>query len=62
MRWYIDDGLRITAAHRLIGYDGKRIFTWFVEKVTEARRTGDADKAKALLADVYKLLGNSAYG
>ena len=28
----------------------------------EARRTGDVDKSKALLAEVFKLLGNSAYG
>ncbi|KAL9952822.1 hypothetical protein ACROYT_G040133 [Oculina patagonica] len=39
--------------------DGKKLF---VEQVTEARRTGDVDKSKALLADVFKLLGNSAYG
>jgi len=30
--------------------------------VTEARRTGDIDKSKVLLAEVFKLLGNSAYG
>ena len=29
--------------------------------MTEARRTGDREKEKALLADVFKLLGNSAY-
>ena len=31
-------------------------------QVKEARRTGDADKSKALLADVFNLLGNSSYG
>ena len=35
---------------------------WFVDEVTEARRAGNADKTKALLADVFKLLGNSCYG
>ena len=39
-----------------------KIFPWFVEQLTEARRTGDVDKSKALLAEVFKLLGNSAYG
>ena len=29
--------------------------------MAEARRTGDADKSKALLAEVFKLLGNSGY-
>ena len=33
-----------------------------MEQVTEARRTGDVEKSKALLAEVFKLLGNSAYG
>ena len=54
--------MEITAVHRTINYRPKKIFTWFVEQVTEARRTGDTDKSKALLADVFKLLGNSAYG
>ena len=30
--------------------------------MTEARRTGDKEKSKALLAEVFKLLGNSGYG
>jgi len=38
------------------------IITWFVDQVTEACCTGDADKSKALLAMEFKLLGNSAYG
>jgi len=33
-----------------------------VEQVTEVRWTGDGDKSKALLAELFKLLGNSAYG
>ena len=62
LRWYIDHGAEITKVHRTIDYTPKKIFTWFVEQVTEARRTGDVDKSKALLADVFKLLGNSGYG
>ena len=38
------------------------IFKWFVEEVTEARRLGDVEKSRALLADIFKLLGNSGYG
>ena len=40
----------------------KKIFNWFVNADANARRAGDADKEKALLAEVFKLLGNSAYG
>ena len=60
--WYVNHGAEITKVHRTIDYTPKKIFTWFVEQVTEARRTGDVDKSKALLADVFKLLGNSGYG
>ena len=52
----------ITNVYRTIGlydYQPTKIFTWFVEQVTEARRTGDKEKSKALLAEVFKLLGNS---
>ena len=62
LRWYIEHGAEITYVHRTIDYEPKVIFKWFVEEVTKARRTGDVDKSKALLADVFKLLGNSAYG
>ena len=60
--WYVNHGAVITKVHRTIDYQPAKIFTWFVEQVTEARRTGDVDKNKALLAEVLKLLGNSAYG
>ena len=52
----------ITNVYRTIDYQPTKIFTWFVEQVTEARRTGDKEKSKTLLAEVFKLLGNSGYG
>ena len=62
LQWYINHGAKITRVYRTIDYTPKKIFEWFVKEVTEARRTGDVDKSKALLADVFKLLGNSGYG
>ena len=62
LKWYVEHGAEITFVYRTIDYKPKVIFEWFVKEVTEARRTGDVDKSKALLADVFKLLGNSAYG
>ncbi|KAK3751014.1 hypothetical protein QZH41_020178 [Actinostola sp. cb2023] len=62
LRWYVEHGAVIKAVYRTIDYKATKIFTWFVEQVIAARRTGDADKSKALLAEVFKLLGNSAYG
>ena len=62
LRWYVEHGAEIKAVYRTIDYQATKIFTWFVEQVTEARRTGDVEKSKALLAEVFKLLGNSVPG
>ena len=62
LRWYLEHGAVITNVYRTIDYQPTKIFTWFMEQVTEARRTGDVEKSKALLAEVFKLLGNSGYG
>ena len=48
--------------YRTIDYQATKALKWFVDEVTEALRTGDVDKSKALLADIFKLLGNSSYG
>ena len=60
--WYVNHGAVIKRVYRTIDYKPAKIFPWFVEQVTEARRTGDKEKSKALLAEVFKLLGNSGYG
>ena len=62
LRWYLEHGAVITNVYRTIDYQPTKIFTWFVEQVTEAHRTGDKEKSKALLAEVFKMLGNSGYG
>ena len=62
LHWYLTNGLKLTAVYRSINYEPRQIFSWFVKEVADNRRKGDADKDKALLAVVFKLLGNSAYG
>jgi len=62
LEWYLHKGAVIKKVYRTIDYNKEKFFTWFVEEVTEARRTGDKEKSKALFADMFKLLGNSAYG
>ena len=62
LHWYLNNGLKLTAVYRSIDYKPRKIFEWFVKEVADNRRKGDADKDKALLAEVFKLLGNSAYG
>jgi len=55
LRWYVINGAVVTKVSRAIDYEVGKIFTWFVEQVTEARQTGDTDRSKALLAKVFKL-------
>ena len=62
LAWYHEHGLEITAVHRTIDYIPQKIFDWFIKEVANMRRKGDAEAEKALLAEIYKLLGNSAYG
>ena len=52
----------MTAVYQTIDYRPQKIFGWFADQVTEARREGDTNKDKALFADLFKLLGNSCYG
>ena len=53
-------GAEIMAVYRTIDYQATRALKWFVDEVMEARRTGDVDKSKALLADIFKLQGNGS--
>ena len=62
LKWYLHQGLKITAVHRTIDYVSKKISTWFVDKVTENRRKGDQNPKQTLLAEVFKRLVNSSYG
>ena len=62
LQWYYEHDLEITAVYRTIDYIPQKIFDWFVKEVANMRRKGDAEADKALLAEIYKLLGNSAYG
>ena len=60
--WYVENRAVIKAMHCMIDYQATKISTWFVEQVTEVGCTGDTDKSKALLAEVFKLLGKRTYG
>ena len=60
--WHVEHGAIIKTVYRTINCQATKIFTWFVDQVTEARRTGDVAKSKKMLTDVFKLLGNSGYG
>jgi G:T-mismatch repair DNA endonuclease (very short patch repair protein) len=61
-RWYLKHGLRMARICALIEYKRDTPFKAFGDSVSNARREGDTDPTKAILADTNKLIGNSCYG
>ena len=62
LRWYLAHGLVVDRVYQVVGYDPNPCFQRFGESVSAARRAGDSDPEKAIIADTMKLLGNSGYG
>ena len=62
LKWYINHGLEVTRIYQVIEFTPKACFREFGDAVSDARRKGDADPAKAIIADTMKLIGNSSYG
>ena len=62
LQWYIAHGLVVDRVYQIIEYEPKPCFQNFGDSVSAARRAGDADPDKSIIADTMKLLGNSAYG
>jgi very-short-patch-repair endonuclease len=62
LKWYLEHGLEVTRVHQIIEFTPNPCFKNFTDKISDARRTGDVDPSKAIIADTMKLLGNSAYG
>ena len=48
--------------YQIIEYEPNPCFRRFEESVSAARRAGDEDPDKSIIADTMKLLGNSGYG
>ena len=62
LKWYLEHGLEVTRVYQVIEYTPKPCFKPFGDAVSNARRAGDADPSKAIIADTMKLVGNSSYG
>ena len=62
LKWYLTHGLVVEEVHEIVEYKPGRAFKDFADTVTLHRREGDLDPQKSILADTFKLLGNSAYG
>ena len=63
LKWYLEEGLIITKVYQTVEFDlNNNPFNDFVDKVSNARREGDKDPNKSILALTSKLIGNCAFG
>ncbi|CAB4021097.1 Zinc finger and SCAN domain-containing 22, partial [Paramuricea clavata] len=58
LKWYLEHGLEVTHVYQIVEYTPKPCFKPFGDAVSDARRAGDADPSKAIIADTMKLVGN----
>ncbi|KAG3180887.1 hypothetical protein PC129_g25410 [Phytophthora cactorum] len=54
--------MEITKTYCFTKASSHKAFAPFMEAVSNARREGDVDKSKAMIAEMTKLVGNSAFG
>ena len=54
--------MEVTRVYQVVEFTPKACFKDFQGEITDARRTGDIDCSKSIIADTMKLIGNSAYG
>ena len=62
LQWYLKKGLIISNITLVMEYEPLACFSDFGARVSDARRGGDVDSNQTIIAETYKLLGNSAYG
>ena len=62
LQWLLQKGLEVSKLYQVVEFSPSRCFRKFVQQVSEARRAGDKDDEKKIIADTLKLVGNSAYG
>ncbi|KAE8961417.1 hypothetical protein PR001_g30048, partial [Phytophthora rubi] len=62
LKWYLSHGMEITNTYSFINASSHKAFAPFMEAVSNARREGDSDKSQSMIAEMMKLIGNSAFG
>jgi hypothetical protein len=62
LKWLISKGLIVKKIYGSIKTEKGVIFEGFVKKVSDERRKGDINPDYAIIAEMWKLLGNSAFG
>ena len=61
LKWYINHGLEVTKIYEVVQYLPVKYFENFDLQVSEAQRSGDFDPNEAVVAQTFKLWGNSSY-
>ena len=56
LKWYLEHGLEVTKVHQVVEFTPEPCFKPFGDAVSDARRAGDADPSKAIIADTMKLV------
>ena len=59
IKWYLEHGLEVTHIYQVVEYTPVPCFQPFGEAVSDARRAGDVDPNKAIIADTTKLVSCS---
>ena len=62
LKWYLKHGMKVTRIYQVVEFTPQQCFKDFQDEVSTARRFGDSDPSKSIIADTMKLIGNSAYG
>ncbi|KAG2988366.1 hypothetical protein PC121_g10478 [Phytophthora cactorum] len=62
LKCYLSHGMEITKTYSFIKASAHKAFAPFMNAVSSARRVGDEDKSKAMIAEMMKLVGNSSFG
>ena len=62
LKWYLEHGLEVTKVHQVVEFTPKSCFKSFGDAVSDARRAGDADPSKAIIADTMKLVSGLNLG
>ena len=62
LKWLMKHGCIVDKLYGVIPAQRGRIFQKFMDKVSEERRKGDIDDKYKIIGEMWKLVGNSAFG
>jgi hypothetical protein len=63
LKWYLENGLVVGDVEYIIKYNPKPCFDWFMNQVCDERRAADiGGSEQKIIGEMFKLMGNNAYG